>query len=93
MTTHPLYQTLLQRRSIRRYKPQPLNPADLNRVTSAMETCQPFLPDIKVHIQNHKIAAGLDLVKLLGAYGRLVSPPHALLPTSPDEPFSLVEQG
>jgi len=93
MTDNTLYQTLLQRRSIRRYDPRPINAADLHKVSHSNAAIQPFISNINVDMQLHDINHELDLVKLVGAYGHLVSPPHAVLPTSPDEPFALVEQG
>ena len=93
MTDNPLYQSLLQRRSIRRYNAKHLDQADLDKVNDSINAIHPFLSHINVNIQLLNTGQELDLVKLVGAYGHLVTPPHALLPTSPDEPFALVEQG
>ena len=93
MAETPLYQTLINRRSIRRFAPQRLSAADRESVTCIIGEIVPLLPQYDLDIHLRDIGNQRDLVSLLGAYGRLVSPPHVLLPISPDMPLSLVDQG
>lgn len=93
MAETPLYQTLINRRSIRRFAPQKLSAEDRESVTCIIGETVPLLPQYDLDIHLRDIGDQLDLASLLGAYGRLVSPPHILLPVSPDAPLALVDQG
>ncbi len=93
MAETPLYQTLINRRSIRRFAPQRLSAADHESVASIIREIVPLMPQYDLDIHLRDIGDQFDLVSLLGAYGRLVSPPHVLLPVSPNMPLALVDQG
>lgn len=93
MKNDNLMQTLLERRSIRRYQPRPLNNNDRQTVDKIIKNSKALQPSIITSINIHEINPQINLVSLLGAYGRLVSPPYILLPTTPDDPSALINQG
>lgn len=76
----PLYQAILARRSVRRYDAQPLDEATLERVLALANSVQPLAPANRFTVRLRSDVVRQDLVALLGAYGRLITPPHALVP-------------
>ena len=93
MTDTRLYQTLLKRRSIRRYASRKLSITDRETVNRIISETVPLIPQLKLDIYLRDVGEQINLVSLLGAYGRLVSPPQVLLPVSPNAPLALVDQG
>ncbi len=75
-----LYEAILARRSVRRYDRQPLDEATLERVKGIISTPQPLISDNPFHALLYDVPAGADLAKDLGGYGRIVNPPHYVLP-------------
>jgi nitroreductase len=75
-----LYQAILARRSVRRYARDPLGADILERVGAIVAGAKPLLPDNDFAVLTRDVAPGEDLAADLGAYGRLVTPPHYLLP-------------
>jgi len=76
----PLYQAILARRSVRRYAAQPLDEATLEQVHALADTVKPLVPANRFTVRLRSDVVRQDLVTLLGAYGRLITPPHALVP-------------
>ena len=93
MTETPLYQTLINRRSIRRFAPQRLSAQDRESAACIIREIVPLIPQYDLDIHLRDIGDQIDLVSLLGAYGRLVTPPHVLLPVSPNTSLALIDQG
>lgn len=75
-----LYQAILARRSVRRYDRTPLKEAKLAQVQEIVSGVKPLVPDNRFEVLMHNVSAVEDLVATLGGYGRIVSPPHYLVP-------------
>ncbi|MGQ9502068.1 MAG: nitroreductase family protein [Anaerolineae bacterium] len=80
MNDSPLYQAILVRRSVRRYDAQPLDEATLEKVRALADGVQPLVPANRFTVRLRSDVVRQDLIALLGAYGRLITPPHALVP-------------
>ncbi|MGC8877802.1 MAG: nitroreductase family protein [Anaerolineae bacterium] len=80
MDDSPLYQAILARQSVRRYDAQPLDEATLEQVLALAEDVRPLVPANRFTVRLRSDVVRQDLVTLLGAYGRLITPPHALVP-------------
>lgn len=74
------YEALLARRSVRRYNGHHLDKATLDRIKGIISSPQPLISDNRFHALLYDVPAGADLAKDLGGYGRLVNPPHYVLP-------------
>ncbi|PWH13685.1 MAG: hypothetical protein DDG58_13475 [Ardenticatenia bacterium] len=75
-----LYRAIMARRSVRRYDAQPLDEATLEQVLALAEDVQSLVPANRFTVRLRSDVVRQDLVTLLGAYGRLITPPHALVP-------------
>jgi hypothetical protein len=75
-----LYAALLTRRSVRQYDRTLLDGETLARVREIEGTVRPLAPGAEFRVLYRDVAPGENLVEALGAYGRLVSPPHLLVP-------------
>ncbi len=85
-----LYEAILGRRSLRRYDQTPLDEATLARVLEAVAAARPLVPANRFQARLESTAPGQDLVRDLGGYGRLVNPPHYLVPyvVGEEHPFT-----
>jgi hypothetical protein len=93
MTNQALYAAILSRSSTRRYRSEPLNPADHAYLQALVEQAAPALSPT---LWNWRlIDEGVDqaLLKSLGAYGRLLTPPHLLAAGIAPGPLALIELG
>lgn len=88
-----LYQTILARRSVRRYAKRPLTGENLARVQAIISGVKPLVPDNRFEVLLRDVEPDENLVATLGAYGRIVSPPHYLVPYSVGEIHVLTDQG
>lgn len=88
-----LYRAILERRSVRRYDPVPLEADLLARVRALADTVQPLVKANTWRVLYTDELAREDLAALLGAYGRLLSAPHALAPHLLDGDYTLVDLG
>jgi nitroreductase len=78
-----LYVAILARRSVRRYDRRPLDGETLARVREIAAEVRPLAPlaaENRFQVLFRDVAPGENLVETLGAYGRIVSPPHLLVP-------------
>jgi nitroreductase len=75
-----LYQAILERRSVRRYEKEPLGEQELAQVGDILEGLEPLAEENHLEVLLKDVSPGEDLVAILGAYGRLVTPPHYLVP-------------
>jgi nitroreductase len=75
-----LYQAILSRRSIRRYNREPLDQATLAQVRGILSAGQPLVEQNQFAALLYDSPPGTDLVSTLGGYGRILNPPHYLVP-------------
>jgi len=80
MSDSPLYRATMARRSVRRYDARPLDEATLEQVRALADAVRPLVPANHFSVRLRSDLVRHDLVTLLGAYGRLITPPHALVP-------------
>ena len=83
-----LYRAILARRSVRRYDQEPLDQATLAEVQEIAAGPMPLIPDNRMDVTLRDDVVRRDIVALLGAYGRLITPPHALVPYIRGSPLS-----
>ena len=75
-----LYDSILARRSVRRYERNPLDEATLAQVRDIIASAKPLVPENQFETLVRSTGVSEDLVTVLGAYGRIVTPPHVLAP-------------
>jgi nitroreductase len=88
-----VYQAIVARRSVRRYEGTPLDPATLTLVREIIAGVKPLVPENHFDVLMKDVAPGEDLVSRLGGYGRLVTPPHYLVPYIVGERHPLTDLG
>ena len=88
-----LYQAILTRRSTRRYTSEPLSTEVLVQVQEIISGVKPLVAGNDFNVLARDVEPGEDLVETLGAYGRIVSPPHYLVPYSVGAKHTLTDQG
>jgi nitroreductase len=80
MASLDLYEAILARRSVRRYEKEPLDESTLSQVRQIISGVEPLVPENQFQVILRDAPPGTDLVSDLGAYGRMVNPPHYLVP-------------
>jgi nitroreductase len=75
-----LYAAILARRSVRQYDGEPLDGETLARVREIADDVQPLVPGAELGVLFRDVGPDENLAEVLGAYGRIVSPPHLLVP-------------
>jgi nitroreductase len=88
-----LYEAILARRSVRRYDSQHLDDPTLGRVTEIISRVKPLIAGNQFHVLLRDPPPGSDLAKDLGGYGRIVNPPHYLVPYVLGNEHPLVDAG
>ena len=88
-----LYAAILARRSVRRYEQRPLDGETLARVRDIAADVWPLIAGNRFQVLFRDVAPGEDLVETLGAYGRIVSPPHLLVPYLEGSVYLLTDLG
>jgi nitroreductase len=88
-----LYQAILGRRSVRRYEKEPLGEPELAQVREILAGIRPLIAENRFDVSLKDVSPGEDLVAILGAYGRLVTPPHYLVPYITGERYLLADLG
>ena len=89
-----LYEAILARRSVRRFEQRSLDADALEQVRTVVAAVRPLTPENQFKVLYRDVAQGEDLVQALGAYGRIVTPPHYLVPyllPEPGQPSSLFD--
>jgi hypothetical protein len=66
---------------VRRYQDGPLDGDTLQRVEEILSDIEPLVPANRFRVQMHHATPDQDLVARLGGYGRIVNPPHYLVPS------------
>ncbi|MGD2253260.1 MAG: nitroreductase family protein [Anaerolineales bacterium] len=76
-----LFRAILARRSVRRYDPKPLDTSMLDRVTELIHGLEPLVAenDFQVVFRDG-LRLDAQFMQGVGAYGRIISAPHALAP-------------
>ena len=94
MPTDPdLYDAILARRSTRRYAPAPLDAAAMGQVQEIVSGAVPLVPANHFGTITRTTSPAENLVTYLGAYGRLLSPPHYLVPYLVGQDHPLTDLG
>ena len=89
-----LYRAILDRSSIRRYDPQPLDAASMGSVQQIIDGVEPLAPENDFRVFHRPgMLIDREFIRSMGAYGYIVSPPHALAPFTVGERFPLVDLG
>jgi nitroreductase len=88
-----LYQAILARRSVRRYDKELLSATTLATIRQIIVEARPLVPENRFEVTVRDDVVRRDLVALLGAYGRLITPPHALVPSMAGESHVLEDLG
>ena len=88
-----LYETILNRRSIRRYEPRPLSSGDIVQIEKEITRIKPLHPENHFTALIKNTTNGEDLATLVGGYGKLLSPPHYLVPSMTGNSFALADLG
>jgi len=75
-----LYEAILARRSVRRFEPRALDLGLQAQVRDAVDAVLPLVSENRFEVLYRDVSPGENLVQALGAYGRIVTPPHYLVP-------------
>ena len=88
-----LYQAILARRSVRRYREEPLSREMLQQVDDIVDHAIPLVEDNRFRVMRRDVITGEDLVAAMGGYGRILTPPHYMVAHIDDGQHSLVDLG
>jgi nitroreductase len=88
-----LFEAILARRSVRRYDARPLDAATLGRVRQIVDTTCPLVAANHLYVAWRDDLIRQDLAAVLGGYGRLITPPHALAPYIVGDRHALTDLG
>lgn len=88
-----LYQAILNRRSVRRYRPEPLGKESLDRIDDILAHVTPLIPDNRFRVMRRDVITGEDLIAAMGGYGRILTPPHYMVPMMIGDRLPLVDLG
>jgi len=75
-----LYQAMMNWRSVRRYDQQPLSERVLDKIQAESRDVKGLVSQNRFTVPVRDVVTGDDLVAALGAYGRILSPPHFMVP-------------
>lgn len=88
-----VFQAILNRHSVRRYRATPLNKTALSQIDDIVAQAQPLVSRNRFMIMRRDVMTGEDLIAAMGGYGRILSPPHFLLPYIVGENHPLIDLG
>jgi len=88
-----LYQAVLNRHSVRRYRNIPLSKQTLAQVDDIVTHVTPLVPQNRFVVMRRDVLTGEDLIAALGGYGRILSPPHFLTSYIIGDQYPLVDLG
>ncbi len=88
-----LYQAILNRRSVRRYRNEPLSREVLEMVDDIVARARPLFPENRFRVMRRDVVSGEDLIAAMGGYGRVLSPPHYLVAHTMGNQMPLVDLG
>ncbi|MBI9043205.1 MAG: hypothetical protein JEZ06_01895 [Anaerolineaceae bacterium] len=87
------YQAILSRRSTRRYEPDPLTDMEKAQVLKILSQTTALSNNNHFEVKMFDALEKDDLIEKLGGYGRILSPPHYLLPSINGTDNPLVDLG
>jgi nitroreductase len=94
METADLYPSILRRSSIRRYDQHPLDASILERIAHFIQHTRPLIRENNFSaVFRDGMLIDRDFITSMGAYGYIVSPPHALAPYLLGDRFPLIDLG
>ncbi len=89
-----LYHAILNRRSVRRYDRIGLDEVVIEQVYHLIESAEPLIPENHFDIRHHDgMLVDRDFISSMGAYGYIISPPHAIAPYIIGNHYPLVDLG
>ena len=88
-----IYPFILSRHSIRSYEQRQLSSADQAHIKIILNNTKSLIPDNKFETILKSKTKGEDLVEILGAYGRFITPPYYLVPYITGSNNALVDLG
>jgi hypothetical protein len=88
-----IYPFILSRRSIRSFEQRQLTSDDQARIKIILNSTKSLFPDNEFVTILKSKTKGEDLVEILGAYGRFITPPYYLVPYITGKNNSLVDLG
>jgi len=88
-----LYQATLARQSVRRYEREPLDEPTLSQVQQLVSAVEPLVPENDFRATMRDAPPGTNLIRDLGGYGRVVNPPHYLVPYVLGQEHALEDAG
>ncbi len=88
-----LYEAIVNRRSVRRYREEPLDKQLLSMVDDIVARVSPLIPDNHVRAMRRDVISGEDLIAAMGGYGRILTPPHYLVASAVGSRGPLVDLG
>ena len=88
-----IYPFILSRRSIRSYDQRQLSSDDQASIKIILNNSKSLFPDNQFEIILKSKTKGEDLVEILGAYGRFITPPYYLVPYITGSNHALVDLG
>lgn len=88
-----LYQAILARRSVRRYDKNLLDRDILGQIQTIASGVPPLVPVNRFEAPARDVQPEENLVESLGGYGRILTPPHYLVPYIVGEEHPLVDLG
>jgi nitroreductase len=74
------YQTLLNRKSIRKFKVDGLSQKNLQELDDSISHLSSFRPDVKIAIDINQFEDDSDIRNAVGIFGKVMSPPYILVP-------------
>ncbi len=75
-----MYQAMMNWRSVRWYDQRPLSERILDQIQAETGEVEALVPQNRFTLLVRDVVTGDDLVAALGAYGRVLSPPHFMVP-------------
>jgi hypothetical protein len=88
-----LYQAILNRHSVRRYRNIPLGKQALTQIDDIVTHVTPLVPQNRFVVMRRDVLSGEDLIAAMGGYGRILSPPHFLTSYINGSQYPLVDLG
>ncbi|MDF1512729.1 MAG: nitroreductase family protein [Anaerolineae bacterium] len=89
-----IYQAILNRRSVRRYRDVPVSKQLLARIDDVIaHHVTPLVAQNRFAVMRRDVMTGEDLIVAMGGYGRILSPPHFLTPYIIGDQYPLVDLG
>ena len=88
-----LYQAILNRHSVRRYRNTPLSNQNLAQIDDIIAHVTPLISQNRFAVMRRDVLSGEDLISAMGGYGRILRPPHFLTSYIVGEQLPLVDLG